>query len=62
MESVKVAYTISHLEKALNAVHKLSPECVEKIKECLELLNQKEKEHPPYTGHSLEFDYHSLRS
>lgn len=60
MESVKIAYTISHLEKALNAVHKLSPECVEKIKECLELLKQ--KEYPSYIGHSLDFDYHSLRS
>jgi len=62
MECVKLVYAKSQLEKALNALHKLSPECVEKIKECLELLNQKEKEYPSYTGHSLTYDYHSLRS
>lgn len=62
MDRIKLEYSIAHLEKAKNAIHKISPECSEKIKECLDLLKEIANHHSPYRGHSLEYDYHSLRS
>jgi hypothetical protein len=53
MESLKIAYAKIQLEKVSTAIHKLSPECVVKINECLELLKKEEKKYPPYTGQEL---------
>lgn len=58
-DSIKIIYAMAHLEIVNEAIHKISPECSEKVKECLKLLEELRNIYPPYRGHSLEYDYYN---